>query len=141
MRLLAVAIAAALLVALAGTAVAETVYRCADGYSQKACPGGSPVQVGDERSAAQRSDSGAVIRRDAQLADELQAQRLQQEAQAPSVYFPAAKNPKPAQRDLKPRGKAGKKGNTDAEVFTAGVPGSAQDKKKAASRKSDKPAV
>jgi hypothetical protein len=127
--------AAVVLTALAWPAAAQTVYRCADGYSQKPCPGGTPVQVDDDRSEKQRSDAGAFIRRDAKLADEMQAERLKQESQVPSAYIPPAKNPKLARRDAKPRGKAGKKDDTAAEVFTAGVPGSAPDKKKAHARK------
>jgi hypothetical protein len=129
---------AVLLATFAWPATAETVYRCADGYSQKPCPGGAQLQVGDERSAQQRLDSGAVARRDAKLAEQLHAARLKQEAQAPGAYIPAAKASPHDSQAAKPRGKAAKKDMADSEVFTAGVPGSAQGKKKAAPPKKSK---
>jgi hypothetical protein len=130
--------ACTLLLSLAWPVAAETVYRCADGYSQQPCAGGTPVQVGDERSAAQRTDSGAVARRDAKLAEQLQAARLTQEAQPPSAYIPAAKEAAPGKPLAKPRRKAAKKGDAEADLFTAGVPGSGKARKKVAPPKKDK---
>ncbi|MBL8349326.1 MAG: hypothetical protein JNL87_03350 [Burkholderiaceae bacterium] len=59
-----------------------TVYRCGSSYSSTPCPGGSAVDAGDARSAAQRREAQAVKQRDAALADQLAAERRARERAA-----------------------------------------------------------
>lgn len=70
----------------AGAALAQTpVYRCGpDGrsYSQEPCPGGQAIDVADNRSAQQATQSRQAVQRDAREARELERARLQAERQA-----------------------------------------------------------
>ena len=75
---------AALLLALAVQAQAQTVYRCGESYSNSPCAGATLVATDDARSAAQRAQADAASRRDARLADALEKERLTQEAKAPA---------------------------------------------------------
>ena len=64
------------------------VYRCgpdANHYSAQACAGGRSVAVDDRRSAAQQAQAQANLQRDRALAQELRAQRLAREQEAPRV--------------------------------------------------------
>lgn len=112
---------ALLLATSVAPAAAQTVYRCDDGYRQAPCGAASARQVDDERSGAQRSQAAEVARRDAKLADQMERERLKQEAQPPSAYIPAAKSP-PA-----PASKA----SAAPQPFKAQVPGSGGERKRA----------
>ncbi|MBA2676623.1 hypothetical protein [Ramlibacter sp.] len=83
-------LAVLLLAALgAGTASAQTVYRCGNSYSQKPCPGGAAVDAADPRSAAQAADTTAAAQRNARAAETLEKERLAQEKRAaPPVIVP-----------------------------------------------------
>lgn len=68
--------------ALSTSVAAQKVYRCGSSYSQTPCPEAVIVEVEDRRSASQKSASEAQVRRDASIADAMEKQRLQEEAQA-----------------------------------------------------------
>jgi hypothetical protein len=72
-------------------AAAQTIYRCGNSYSQQPCPGGTPVQAEDSRSAAQRADTGQASQRDAKAADTMEKARLKEEAKPVQAYIPAPK--------------------------------------------------
>lgn len=61
-------------------AMAESVYRCDNRYSQTPCPDGVRVEVQDRRTAEQKAQTDAATRRDTQLANALERTRLQEEA-------------------------------------------------------------
>ena len=63
-------------------APAQDVYRCGQSYSDTACPGGIVVVTADPRSAAQRAQTDAAIRRDTKMAHSMEKDRLKQEANA-----------------------------------------------------------
>lgn len=69
--------AAVLALLLGQPAQAQTtgVYRCGNSYSEAPCPGGQAVVADDARSAAQREQAQAVKQQDAQLAQQLAAER------------------------------------------------------------------
>jgi hypothetical protein len=75
----------ALLLALAGTASAQTIYRCgADGrdYRQTPCPGGQAVDVADPRSEPQRQAAEQLSQREAALGQQLRQERQDEERRA-----------------------------------------------------------
>ena len=117
-RSIAVLLAA---IAAAASAHAQTVWRCADGYSQQPCPGGTALPPAPAPAAPVRA-ADSVGARDQRLADSLERQRLQREAQAqatPSPYVPA-----PAAEPLEGYKSPEKKATRKLDVFTASVPGS-----------------
>jgi hypothetical protein len=67
----------------ASAAQAETVYRCGpDGnqYAAVPCAEGRELQVGDDRTPAQRKAAESAARRDAELAERLRRERERREA-------------------------------------------------------------
>ncbi|HSV46136.1 MAG TPA: hypothetical protein VLJ58_10120 [Ramlibacter sp.] len=134
-KILAIAMA---LLAGAGGAAAQGIYRCGSSYSQQPCAGSTTVAPAQEApSAAQQAQSQANTRRDAKLAHEMEKERLKDEAKPVSAYIPAAKTEPPAdkaQSQVKSQGKGkdtGKAGKgKKPEHFTAVVPGSNVKKKK-----------
>ncbi|AEG94444.1 hypothetical protein [Ramlibacter tataouinensis] len=86
-----IAIAAAAMVlapAWMGPATAQDIYKCADGYRQQPCPGGTPLKAADERTPLQKTQADAAARRDARLAEAMEKSRQKQEAQAVPQYTP-----------------------------------------------------
>lgn len=74
-----------LLLALAGAAAAQSVYRCgaSGSYSATPCPAGAvEVPVADPRSEAQRREAAQVAQTESRLARQLEAQRQAREAAA-----------------------------------------------------------
>ena len=82
--------AALCLAACCLSASAQEIYRCGNAYSQKPCAGGAVVQADDPRSAQQRQEAQEVARRDAKVADEMEARRVKLEAQPVQAYIPKA---------------------------------------------------
>jgi hypothetical protein len=84
-------------------AASQKVFRCGpDGrtYSQTPCKEGSSVEVNanDKRSAEQRKDAEAAVKREAEMAEKMRRDRLDQEAAAAKqntgvVAKPAAAEP------------------------------------------------
>ena len=133
---------AAVLLALAAgcglPAMAQTIYRCGDSYSQQPCPGGKPVAVDDARTPAQRAQAAEAVRRQAAAADQMEKERVREEAKPATLGLPPPKlEDAPDQRDrTEPTGKAVK-----PKYFSAvspKKPGEAAPKKKKA--KAKKPA-
>jgi hypothetical protein len=129
-------LAVAILLLAAGSAGAQTVWRCGSYYSQKPCAEGVAVQTDDARSAAQASEAGAAARRDARTAAAMEKSRLALEAKASPaaiIGLPAAKTQRTAADEgprKKKRGK--KKAEANPDLFTAVTPGS--EKKKLAKK-------
>ena len=74
-------IVAALLAAAALSAAhaQDAVYRCGNTYSQAPCPDAKQVEVGDARSAAQRSQAHRVADDERRLAADMRRERLADE--------------------------------------------------------------
>jgi hypothetical protein len=140
-RSIAVLLAA---IAAAASAHAQTIWRCADGYSQQPCPGGTALPPAPPAPAVPARAGDSVGERDRRLADTLERERLQREAQAqatPSLYLPA-----PATEPMEGYKSPEKKATRKLDVFTASVPGSGKkqagkDKGKAGSAKAGPPAM
>jgi hypothetical protein len=84
---------AALLFALCAhwlPAQAQPVYRCGGSYGTQPCPGGVLVPTDDPRSAAQRAQTDAAAKRDAQSAQAMEKDRLKQEAVPAQATIPPA---------------------------------------------------
>jgi hypothetical protein len=74
--------AATLSAALSATGSHGQVYRCGNAYSQTPCPDGIPVDVQDPRSADQKAQAQAGVKRQLKEAADLQKERLANEAEA-----------------------------------------------------------
>lgn len=68
---------AAISFSLAGTPAAwpQTIYRCANLYSDRACPGGMPVDAHDSRSPRQKAETDGATRQIAKTADHMERER------------------------------------------------------------------
>ena len=120
-------IIAALALATAGAAGAQTMYRCGSSYSQQPCQGASEVAGFAPRPPADVAQARAAAQADAKRADAMEKARLAQEKNAPKalVMGPkevAAAPAKPASHAKNKKGKP--------EEFTAVQPGTVKSKKK-----------
>ena len=105
------ALYAFLLLAVAGTAGAQAVYRCGSVYSHAPCAGAVTVSQAPERSAADAARASSQAQRDGKLAAEMEKTRLQQEARAPKAVIPPeskAQEPAPDRVEGKKLAKAEK---------------------------------
>ena len=114
---------------------AQTVYRCANSYSQTPCAGALAIAVDDSRSPAQKAQTDAATVQTQRLAGQLERERLalEQSARAaklpPSLAKPAnngrikhkAGNLADASAGRQAPGASGKKQKKDPEFFTASV--------------------
>ena len=112
---------------------AQPVYRCGGSYSNQPCQGGVVVPTEDPRSAAQRAQTDAATKRDAQSAHAMEKERLKQEAVPAHATIPASA-PQPvasepekivARARAKPKGKDKARTRSTAvkpELFTAVEP-------------------
>lgn len=66
----------------AAAAPAQTIYRCADSYSQQPCGDAAPLPLHDPRTPAQQAQARASALRAGQEADRLEAERLAQQRAA-----------------------------------------------------------
>jgi hypothetical protein len=107
-------------------AVAQSIYRCGDNYSQQPCPGGTVVQADDTRSASQRSQTSLAAERDAKAADAMEKARLKEEAKPAQAYIPPPKQETAVGKLKKP---------AQFTAVAAKKPGDAQAKKKKAKPK------
>lgn len=64
----------------AGAVQAQTIYRCGNSYSQMPCSGGQLVEAQDNRDRAQKQQAEAAVHRDMKAAQQLEKQRVQQDA-------------------------------------------------------------
>jgi hypothetical protein len=64
----------------AGSAGAQTIYRCGNEYTRIPCPDGRALETADTRSAAQRAEARALIAKDRRQAAEMQRDRRRDEA-------------------------------------------------------------
>ncbi len=135
---------AALSLASAAATHAEEIYRCGNSYSQVPCAQGKVLTIDDSRDAIRKKEADAATRRDAQLAKQLEHERLQQEqaltpkstkSAKPKTVKPKKKAAEPVQEQtttLTP--KKPKSVSHKPKDFTALVPGSNQKPKAAASK-------
>lgn len=82
MKRFAAVTALALTLALLPVVNAKTVWRCGEGgrsYSESPCPGGQPVSVADNRTAAQTHAAREEIQRSQDLASRMRKDRLEAE--------------------------------------------------------------
>ena len=75
---------------------AQTVYRCANTYSQEPCPQARIVDVSDARTDEQRAEGRQVAAINKRLSDEMRHERLAREAAQSKNSKPT--RPKPAKR-------------------------------------------
>ncbi len=76
-------IVTALLATIAMSAAqAQTVYRCGSTYSQAACPQATLIDVSDDRSPAQQSESRRVADDERRMATEMRRERIADERAA-----------------------------------------------------------
>ena len=108
----------------AGSAGAQTVWRCGNSYSQQPCTGGTAVTVSEPVTG--RPLATPVANTDAKLAAEMEKARLAQERNAPKaiVIGPVEAPPVPGSGKDGTKPKVGK-----LEQFTAVSPGHAKEKK------------
>jgi len=119
---------AALVLAMAGAASAQTMYRCGSSYSQQPCPGASEVAGLAPRPAADIAQAKAAAQADAKRADAMEKARLQQEKNAPKATVMGPKEVASAPKVVVAK-KKGEKGGKPEE-FTAVQPGTVKAKKK-----------
>ena len=125
----------ALLLAVAGTTAqaAGPVYRCGSTYSQTPCPGGTQLEAGDPRTAAQRAEARRQAAAERKASRSMERERLSSEKKQRSEPAIASLGPtSAASAPAKGAGKSTGKGMTkrtarakDAkdEPFTAVAPG------------------
>ena len=121
-------IIAAIALAAAGAAGAQTMYRCGSSYSQQPCPGGSEIAGFAPRPASDIAQARAAAQADAKRADAMEKARLQQEKNAPKAMVMGPKETAPAAAPRTVAAKDKKKGGKPEE-FTAVQPGSVKPKK------------
>ncbi len=121
--------------AVATMAAAQNVYKCGNTYSQTPCPGGTPMAVEDERTAAQKAQSQAVAKQDAKTAEAQQKARLAQEKADLAANRPQA----PASKASASRPATGKNVKPAGD-FTADVPPDKADKASARKKRKAAPA-
>jgi hypothetical protein len=121
------AIFALAMFAAAGTAGAQTMYRCGSSYSQQPCAGGSEVAGLAPRPASDVAQAKAAAQADAKRAEAMEKARLAQEKNAPRAMVMGPKEAASAP----PRAEAKKKHpGHKPEEFTAVQPGTVKAKKK-----------
>jgi hypothetical protein len=116
-------------------AIGQTVYRCGDSYSQQPCPGGKPVAVEDARTAGQRAQTTEAVKRQAAAADQLEQERLRQEAKPPSLVLPPPKIEEPMNQRDRTESTAKAKKPKYFSAVSPKKPGDAAPKKKKAKSK------
>ena len=128
---------ALLLAAACAAAQAQAIYRCGNTYGSQPCADGKALDTPPPPSAADRSQAAANVRRDAQLADNLQKERLRREAQAQAQAGTAIYLPPPAAEPDRPAEykRADKAGMRKPDLFVATVPGTVHAKKGAKEKK------
>ncbi|MCW7537476.1 DUF4124 domain-containing protein [Aquabacterium sp. A7-Y] len=121
-------------IAASSGAIAQTIYRCGNSYSEQACPpgqGGRVVEAADPRSEEERAAAQQSHERQSAQADELAQRRREHEAAWPAVggirhttALPKeSKEAEPRGRSRRKSGKAGGVGARDGD-FVAVQPGS-----------------
>jgi len=120
----------------AGSAGAQTVWRCGNSYSQQPCAGGATVTLSEPVTG--RAVATPVASTDAKLAADMEKARLAQERNAPkAIVIGPVQAPPVAGSSVDKDGTKAKAGKL--EQFTAVSPGHAKEKK-AKARKKKKPA-
>ncbi|MBI2750959.1 MAG: hypothetical protein HYX43_16960 [Burkholderiales bacterium] len=93
---------------------AADVYRCGSSYSQTPCPDGARVDVQDARTAAQKAESDAAIRRDTSTANAMEKARLKEEAKVQAANAKAAAPSKAKKKASQPTASDGSADDANA---------------------------
>ena len=129
MKTLALALSLSLGLA-AASADAQLIYRCGTRYSQVPCPDGKVLDSSDPRSAAQRAAARTVVANERKQANQMERDRLAQEAATKPALagsLTAAKPPAAAASAAKKSTKKKRKAKpNEAKDFVAVVPGTAK---------------
>ena len=126
-----------LIMLAASPAWSQTIWRCGSQYSEHPCEGGRAVAADDPRSAEQQADSQRAARRDAQLANGMEGDRLKQQAQVERAESAARQAQAQKQREAEladRRARAAAHAPTSAKPFTARVPGTTRPRSRKASK-------
>ena len=102
---------------VAGSAAAQTVYKCGNTYSQLPCPDAAVINA-DPRSGAQKAQADQATARDARIASAMEKARLQQEKADLAANTPPAR-PAIENSASKPRPGAMKKSKKDKKQTDA----------------------
>lgn len=119
-----------------GIALAQPspIYRCGDSYGSQPCAGGREISAETPSpTSAERRDAAAAAQRDARIADNLEKDRLKQEARSASSssYIPS---PEPKAQPT-PYKSPEKNATRKLDVFTASGPAPSKPEKKEKSAK------
>ncbi len=123
---------------LAGSAAAQTIYRCGNEYTRIPCPNGHPLESTDPRTAAQRAEARRLVADEKrQAADMARERRRDEAALKPTLASSLGPVPAPAAAASAPKNAVQKKRHRKVQIdderdFVAAVPGTG--KKKSASR-------
>ncbi|GAB3651273.1 hypothetical protein [Ramlibacter alkalitolerans] len=112
----------------AGSAGAQTVWRCGNSYSQEPCAGGKPVTV-SEPVTGRALALPVASNPDARLAAEMEKARLAQERNAPKALVIGPVEAPPLQDAGKEKKDGAKAKDGKPEQFTAVSPGQPKEKK------------
>lgn len=116
-------------------ALAQTIYKCGNNYSQSPCPGGTAIEANDSRTPAQKAQADKSVGETARAAERLERERLaaQRAQSAPASTRPAVMTA-PKEPASAPRAQPSKAKKPGPEYFTAAVP---PDKKKHHAKKEE----
>lgn len=119
---------------------AQTVYKCANVYSQQPCPGAVTLNVDDSRTPAQKAQADAVSAQAAKAAAGMQKDRLAQEKLELAKRGNKPMRPAVATKPKVAKGSAKQARKPAPEYFTAAVaPLGKQSKPKRANKAVDAP--
>jgi hypothetical protein len=116
---------------LAGSAAAQTIYRCGNEYTRVPCPNGKPIESLEPRTAAQRAEARQQLIDEKRQGAEMERDRLRKEAAlkpalasslsaAPAAHAASAPSKKPSQKKRQHKVQSAE---ADRD-FIAAVPGS-----------------
>ncbi len=111
-------------------AMAQNVYRCGNTYSQKPCADGVQVDVQDSRTAAQKTESQAAVRREASTADAMEKARLKEEARLTGANDKSTSSPNGKKANSKSPASDTSTGNSGPRAAAGTTPKSQAKKKK-----------
>ncbi len=121
----------------------QTVYRCANVYSQTPCPGAVIVDASDSRTPAQKAQTDAATAKAAKSADKMEQERLAMEkrlAVKATMKTLRSNQPGAAAKSERPAAKAsGGQKKKGPEYFTAAVAPDPKKEKKAPMKADDTP--
>jgi len=88
---------------LSWNTTAQTVYRCGNSYSEQPCPHAQTVPAADPRSPQQVKAHEALVQHEKRIAEQLEKQRLKEEAAAARATQQAERAQRLAERQAAPK--------------------------------------